>query len=1029
MAMGIHHPNQFPESITADKLQPAIVIGIGEIGGRICDEYQARQNVLGTFQPQLVEPYSTLIRTLKLPISALSVTSAVEIRTAFLSDQLVNTAHQIEIEFQAACAHIHQPGAILVEPTIVVLGATWEPVGAALLWPVAEVIRDILGEEINYHLVGVFLSANFLQPTEQNNHQQIGDAHTFSFLLEGDSLLANSPLDWQTQIRSALPGYNYQSGYLYDRLFLIDSLKANNSAVQANNNDNEIIVHVASVLEGLILTKTLRTLDNILLDDYRLADKQLYQSVGSSSIQIPLSELLDIVESFVTGQLLREHFFPDTHKENVFQLDSTRQFTAYQFAIRSQGIQLLKSWLAQYSEDGVPVDAEQSLFYDVKLKSLRDSYPPCVERVLIRGSNPTRSEKGLNASAVCDRLRQEVNTRENVREGIEEQVAVIYQEITDKFQDTCEETAGKFLKQGDEGLAYCVEWLSSLVNSFKKHSQELEQQASQIEASPLYERLFDQIEGEKRWRFEKYLRSIIKLVPRLSAILVRSGLLLVILYQFYFDGKLMGIDFWPYGPMNLGGNWEQFYQLLPLLFVSFLALFLAGVPILALQGAIMYHRGTLATLLKTELNMMFLRNTGQICKDIAISLEDKLEIFSKVLDEIGLGADKFLERAKDTFVEDNYLIHPVVQDLQELANVCEHETITQVRSIYGKRLLNSWLVDKPYSNWDIRLATEVIDSIRSKVTPEVHHIAMRPIGSFMDQSDYSYWLQALQRSSVPWFKISKETVETIPPLETGMLVLNDDQLSAFMQKAQQELSDCQIIEWNNPFRILFLRFLCGITNMQFVRYGQLQQAFQLQTEEQQNSITSNKDVLKKFSSLIKNAKTDDDQDAEQITSNVHSIQTGIAIGLSDVLRMIKDVAQHLSQGDKKGVINSLKPLNEYVIELNEKDLDIKEMVDRLNQLDDSRCLMNSRALHQLKQPLKKLDEFIADLEIELIQPQPGDVFDPSCHRAINIDSDIAVPEGKILKLHRRGYFDRNRRIIITPALVTVNSQSVKTNTV
>jgi hypothetical protein len=864
--------------------RPAVMVGIGPIGRRACELLRAHRRLRRVFgsdqldqdEPDRDEPgiaYCPIADT--VPPDA----SAVAIRQEFLEHDLVSVTMEIVGAFDNVRQHRWQPLATYVEPVIFVVGATNEAAGCALLWLLGQLIRRAVGSYEQYRLIGVFLSANAQGSFEARARD---DAHTFVTLSEGDALL-HGPPSWDGDLERHFPLGTVGPSRPFDQIYLIDGLKENNATADLASGDlDEIIQHAAVVLEALALAPIPREVDNLLLDDYGPTVQQTYIGVGASALAVPLETIDTLLQNRTAGTLIRDRLLnPDlappvtSRAGELTTLLISALGRSSEDMLRSVGRGLATTGLALTDSDDV-------LRVEFSTRSSSDAPVPSVHDVRIDAPAPGSGERSLDVTTVIDHFHAEIEAREDARRRVARALREQRESSVERAFRQVQQAVATMLHGGDGGLLQAIDLLESVAPRLRVTANRLANERRQLDDDRRLFVLQDSVEGRGRWFYDlKWLQPIVEHKPRLPAIVMRALLLTILVAQFYWDGEIRGVRFWPFDRLvpwllgaDLTGDWRPLLVLVVALPILLGITFLTAIPALLLSLAIRTHRRLLVALLSWELRREVLADAHATYSQLAHRVDDLLRSYNDRRSDLKYEQERLLSAKPARQIDRRAYMEYAVVDAADVTTPAYLDGVAaRVLARRGQRAVKDWLLagaDTVLAE-DLMTVDDVAEEVQEGIEGELSELRMLPAETYLHPTDYTDWLQRLWHSAVPWLRdgaatvvspvrsgatagqAARVTVSTLmptDPLDLTVLLLEGGASAAFAQSAAQQISGCRVMFWPDPYRILLLRLRCGIATGQIVRLGRFEHAFRLQPPSRRVQLVSQPALFDHLTPLV-----------------------------------------------------------------------------------------------------------------------------------------------------------------------------------
>lgn len=1049
--------------------QPTVLVGVGQFGAAIVDVLRARQQSHMRFEVDFGNWFDRFVYDVPLSVEGPEGRDAVGIREAFLQgDQVGEAAHTLRKAFRDSRQHANQPWTGYVLPRLIVVGATWEPSGCALLWPAAALSRLVVGQATPYELLGLFVSAGY---RADQSIQIEEDAHTFVTLREGDQLVTGQGTpNWYRRMAKLMgePSTDTIDDALYDHIFLIDALKENNATSLAADSPTELHTFVAAVLEALLFTPTYELFDQSLLDDFPADERQVYAGAGASALAVPLRELEQVLRERTISHLIRERLLVPLRPEQRQDLQkSLADHTCEAVAIQElhAGVMVdnvgeqpnpLPRLIASLQERGVHVEGEhkdywlryhlqtiskpsggwrigrrvRSIFGHDALAKIGPiaGIVPDFGGLRITGPDPFSSDLSLRYLDVMNRLMAERNTIITVLNRFED--ALIdhraSRTVESTFKGVYEEQLGKLLSSGDMGLMQAIEILERAGDRWGTAAEDLTGLADQTGDDPEIARLRDAVDGEQSQVFEeKRLKTPLRWKPRFSSLLLRGLALVTVLYQFYWTAVSQGaypIPLEALGPLSfpaiMSQPWWE-WLLFGLLTGAMLVViaFLYGIPTLALNIRLRFHRRSMTRLARAELERQFIRYASDQAETMRASIDILLEAMAGRRDELAAIAEQYALNVGDDTPASSYLEYKIIKPSQ----MATPEQLIQIsrQAAAGQRgqALGSWVASRPLSPVDLLSADQIIGALTTHVQPLTTSLAMQPVSDYLREDDHRPWFQHLWQSAAPWIKSSNGEAGDDAPTTCNILLLREGANSSFASVASQEAGRCHVAAWPDPYRILLLRLLGGVRSDRLARDMEWRQAFQHLPEERRLGMSLVPGLSEQFPCTL--AKPEPSEPTAEVPFSVGQE------ALADILYGLEDAVQALLEDDQvtdahqSGVDLALEPLRVYNQDNSMPDK--QRLVDALKPLDESWEQWTPEVQMAMSSIEGRLDEFLISNGLEPVRPATGVVYDPRLHGAAVATEESDLPEGVVTRVLYRGYHDASTGTWLREPAVIVSS--------
>jgi len=994
--------DQLKIEVSAETPQPAVLIGLGEFGQRIRSELGSKVDLYARFGSPLGSEYQRILVTLLLPEdeSLWAIRDPEEIRQQFFQSQnLAAAARAISRAYDRVRMHSSYPLVDTVRPTIYVVGTTWSPVGQALLWPVAHLVRAVLGRRQDYSLVGIFVSAQW-----SSDHAEVetGDALTCKLLEEGEQLINDRPY-WNSIIRRELP---IQDGddQSYDAIFLIDSLKNNNTTIFSHSNQPyEVETLVVDLIECLLYGNVIRTIDQVMLDDYLRPKQQIYLGVGISSLVVPLRSIIERVADYTVGKLIQERLLVRSEQREsdayivsdlLAQID--QRIAAHALSVGQRTLEENGAYELTSGHQGRFLTKVAEIGGQVQILQLQ-----------LKGENLASESDNLDAAEVQKRISEEETFGRRLIEKLGTALARERQPEIDGLETICGNIISRQLRGGGPGLMRALGIMEQLVTV-------LEQAVGAAEHTWTATRQRHQhAETARRTRRRLaidprlLLHSALTLRARIPALLARGLLLGIFLFQFFHDAIIRGVLFWPISLLAPEGTtpspalegtvaaWLSVVIGLPVLLFSLL-------PLLAVQWHIYRRRRQLEVVTKEGLQEQFDAYRAQVLQQLRTRLQFlRLPDLQAARSELQQHADASVQGIGYDIREPTYQEYPVV-DPQTVVEPFQQQAAEQITLHLGQRIVPSWSPDKTdqHDLWALRPIPEVITALKEQARSAIEHVVALPIEHYLCGQDIDDWFFRLWKSSVPWIKI-EQPIGSLEPgkdlIDLNILLVRGGATSQVVARLAGSLSGCQVLSWPDPYRISLLRIICGVTCELFERYEQLQLSKAL--SHRQEGLTQDAPLpmpspLSADLTPIKPVAHTESGDSSPTSF------TALVMALKPKIDAIED------ELERAGFEQGWSYLRDLSDEFADRQPERNKIAERLKTIDVSSEMpsLKENTRTAISHLYALLDPWLKQRGIEPIIPEVGDLYDPGRHGiAITEEHLPTLPDGAITKRFRRGY--------------------------
>lgn len=1045
-------------------LQPIIVVGLGEIGWLVRNEWERRYKTYQEFRSPLVTDVTdTHFWMLPSDISELTeweLLSFEEHRQRFLKPEtLADYARQIALHYHEVRAHTKLSLTDHARPIIFVVGATWSPVGRALLWPLAYLIRLMFGDPCDYELVGVFVAAQW----EYASHAVLQrDALTYELLEEGNRL-AQLP-DWH-QILANVFAHNLTSEQIsFDKVFLIDNVKQNNTTSPATQNSAEIVQLVVDIIESCMHSCLLSIIDRSYTADH-LTHHPLYLGIGISSLVVPLVRLYDNLINVVVTQLVRFRLLTGAEQSPLKSDNLEKEIQ------QELNVALLKAVKRQYKPDieknQTAIVEDQNYLKLVKryeigqtkqegkivvlvenVDRLQSLSPICIPQISLHIHGPDLLSPDESLQTIDERIDSEKNQIESFLKQFRETIRD-YSDCLRSIEQICGQAIQAQLRTGDQGLVRAIKLTESVIEQVKNAVIETKNELFLQESK--FNRLKKRSRSVQGVSPSERVKGVTPLFTRPQALLLRVLLIGIVCYQLYYDGLVQGIYIPPLDLLRvmLGEVSDATFRNAT---VGLITLCLGGLAIVTLSPwfvirpylfwARQYVRREQQAQLVKELIIMRLKVLTRLQSSLENYLQAELKRLYAELEQQHDG------RLAEVLSEESYQEYSVV-DLDELLQSF-HNDVGALIQQHQRPLITSWLHEHPDLNevWPTLLTKEeVFDSVRRQIGHVVKDHNIRPVSTYLATQNLEEWVMRISRSSVPWVKIIQPTstltsdAQNLPTEVVCLLALEGRGNPIAMQIAQS-VSMCELLNWADPYRVMLVRIVGNLTSSQLVRWLEMRNHWVFVQHAAVQAVTPS--ILSQLASkgqgdLAQSAIPDQTgQNAQAIVGGsahlaVSQTTDGVTGGeqtIDSFNKLRQDIQNLLGAArsnlvdqwielELEGVEDAIRPLMQ-IQSLTPNPVHVVEALKELCYIYDKPLLTDS-VRHLLSTIFRLIDGWFAQNQIRPLLPERGERYDPRIHgTAIKAESDPSLPSGTIKYRVRRGYIrDSNNKVLLEPLVIVV----------
>lgn len=220
-----------------------------------------------------------------------------------------------------------EPAAEIARLTIYLLASLAEDVTSVLIWPLAALIRQAVGNYTPIEIIGLFQADSFAAPSVRP--YELASIHLA--LQEMAALESPDPARHE-RIRAELPHGRWLESlgtHPMDLRYLFSREKVGGTMAQG---EGEIITMVANALEAFLLSDADRFLSERLAPDMdMLHEKNGYSSLGAASVYVPVEVMRARSRDQVRLHLLRDQFLAPLIPEQTRQIEELAQTLARGF--------------------------------------------------------------------------------------------------------------------------------------------------------------------------------------------------------------------------------------------------------------------------------------------------------------------------------------------------------------------------------------------------------------------------------------------------------------------------------------------------------------------------------------------------------------------------------------------------------------------------------------------------------------------------------------------------------------------------
>jgi len=1024
------NPMAYESVLTVESPQPAIIIGIGEFGQAVLDRIRMQRDVYktplagedaGSMSPRVLPTDHTWWQLDSSTIRAKQLAEAA----------LRELARDLRELFNTVRLHRDAPLFDTLRPVIIVVGATWSESGSALLWPLAGIIRAAIGSSMQYALHGVFVAADYREEVEKREY---GDALTWNVLDEGDRLAAGEVI-WQGKIRSGITS-DLIDTRLYDTVFLIDGHKENNGSIGHDNNMFEVATHVTSLLEGLIYSTLPRALDQALLDDHSYLSQQRYVGVGSSALVVPLRDITNLVRRFAMGKIIQDRLLTMPNGMPAVDQQTTSRIDA---ELKKHVVTSLQRVITHACEEAKkrPLQHATNLNYQVTVDSLYDTIIPDIRKAEVQSVHFAATDEQVDADEILARQQEEREQAELILADCQAQLVERRAKLVYATEDAVGRPLVELLANGGTGLIRAVETLRTYARQLEQQSALSEQQAltSESKSKILYHRMTDQ----RKWfgiNLDEMLRQAVNLRAHIPAMFVRATLLIILLFQFYWDAhwKTATTPF----PMDsffsiddermlFGAGW---YDILNMAFILVIipTLFLTILPYVGVAWQQRVRRQMLEKYMQERLRAMSLADTAFLCDVLAKRIANqRLADLSIAKDELQTYADRAMRatsqeelvREREVRQRIDYLESLVVEP-SDVLHPYQAQVLANITKVYGPNIVTSWRPRSGAVNdyWRVESINSIVERLEAQIEPVVSDITTKTIDYYVQGKDMIALMHRLWRASVPWIKAAHgvESADVYSRMRLDVLLVSRKVKDEFLQVIDGPDGKVVAVDWPDTYRVMMLRMHCGIVAHQLIRWRQLVQVGEA--------------TQRQFGTMLPESVTHSNQ-LLQITHDPDLNIDDLRLCIQTVTTTYAEYTSNYDMNDAQIILSNMAIDRFMQVIKNERlwivpgQTLLKSMRYQIPQLlRHYDIFMRSQATDETIQATADFQNAVGMLlqlfDIETYAPEQGIFVTMDQPMTIMYSRDPLIPADVILACKANGYRLRQQNQVLLPPLVVVN---------
>ncbi|MCS7222737.1 MAG: hypothetical protein RML36_16255 [Anaerolineae bacterium] len=210
-----------------------------------------------------------------------------------------------------------EPTSEIARLTVYFLASLAEDVTSVLIWPLAALIRQAVGNYTPIEVIGLFQADSFAAPTARP--YELAGIH---LVLQEMSALESSDPARHERIRAELPSSRWLESlgtHPMDLRYLFSREKVGGTMAQS---EGELIAMVANALEAFLLSDADRFLSERLAPDLSvLHEKRSYSSLGAASVYVPVEMMRARSRDQIRLHLLRDQFLAPLTPEQARRVE------------------------------------------------------------------------------------------------------------------------------------------------------------------------------------------------------------------------------------------------------------------------------------------------------------------------------------------------------------------------------------------------------------------------------------------------------------------------------------------------------------------------------------------------------------------------------------------------------------------------------------------------------------------------------------------------------------------------------------
>jgi hypothetical protein len=249
--------------------------------------------------------------------------------------------------------------------------------------------------------------------------------------------------------------------------------------------------------------------------------------------------------------------------------------------------------------------------------------------------------------------------------------------------------------------------------------------------------------------------------------------------------------------------------------------------------------------LQKKLNLEIYKRVAEIIDQI----QSQCSLLENMEEELRFYVAEGKQEIKSYSSSTDYQEYQVVS-FEEIASPYQKRTLDTFQMLYSHRIGN-WLNE----NNEIIEIDSYIANIKNLTAKAMGEIITRPVLEYIDPHTYRKCIQKLWCSSSPWAKLMVDHGTRKLTFDTCLTLIQNGHDTVLGNMKLSEIENCQVIGWDDPYKILFIRLLFGFSADQLSRFPFIQLAFQVQAPGIRSFIVDEPQLFEKFTYVARGADT------------------------------------------------------------------------------------------------------------------------------------------------------------------------------